>query len=214
MRWRDKAAVVAVAMDVQGADAARPYVRLANAQYATLVDTRNVLADVLGFKAVPNTFLVDEAGRFVRRATGREDVETWVQGGEPARAASAAAAPNRVSNAGRVRAVQELVAWIPDDGELRLHLADAHRAAGQPDAAEQAYREAIRRLPESSSAHFRYASLLLERSRKQEALRHLRRALELDPANYLIRKQIWAIENPDRFYAGEIDWAWQKKQSQ
>ena len=39
-----------------------------------------------------------------------------------------------------------------------------------------------------------------------------RRGLKLDPDNYVIRKQIWAVENPDRFYAGDIDTVWQREQ--
>ena len=43
---------------------------------------------------------------------------------------------------------------------------------------------------------------------KQGAIRRWREALAEDPANHLIRKQIWAVQNPDRFYP-EIDWDWQ-----
>ena len=39
-----------------------------------------------------------------------------------------------------------------------------------------------------------------------------RRGMQLEPDNYIIRKQIWAVQNPDRFYAGEVDYAWQKEQ--
>lgn len=46
--------------------------------------------------------------------------------------------------------------------------------------------------------------------KRDEALRHWREALALDPQNFLIRKQIWAVENPDRFYP-RIDSDWQKK---
>ena len=49
--------------------------------------------------------------------------------------------------------------------------------------------------------------------RTGEALGHWRRGLELDPGNYLIRKQIWAVENPDKFYAGDVDYDWQREQT-
>ena len=42
----------------------------------------------------------------------------------------------------------------------------------------------------------------------QTAIRQWREALAEDPANHVIRKQIWAVQNPDRFYP-EIDWDWQ-----
>lgn len=38
-----------------------------------------------------------------------------------------------------------------------------------------------------------------------------REALLLDPNNYTIRKQIWAVEHPEKFYP-EIDWDWQAEQ--
>lgn len=37
-------------------------------------------------------------------------------------------------------------------------------------------------------------------------------AIELEPGNYIIRKQIWAVQEPDRFYSGNVDYAWQKEQ--
>ncbi len=49
--------------------------------------------------------------------------------------------------------------------------------------------------------------------RTGEALAHWRQGLELDPGNYLIRKQIWAVENPERFYKGDVDYDWQREQT-
>jgi hypothetical protein len=48
--------------------------------------------------------------------------------------------------------------------------------------------------------------------RVQEALALWRRAVALEPENYVIRKQIWAVENPDKFYSGDVDYAWQREQ--
>ena len=39
-----------------------------------------------------------------------------------------------------------------------------------------------------------------------------REASVLDPDNYVIHKQLWAIENPERFYGERVDMAWQKEQ--
>ena len=36
--------------------------------------------------------------------------------------------------------------------------------------------------------------------------------MQLNPNNYLIRKQIWAVEHPERFYKGDVDYSWQKEQ--
>ena len=48
--------------------------------------------------------------------------------------------------------------------------------------------------------------------RTGEAVADWRRALALDPDNYIIHKQIWAVENPERFYDGDVDYDWQKHQ--
>ena len=39
-----------------------------------------------------------------------------------------------------------------------------------------------------------------------------REGIVLDPQNWNMRKQLWAIENPDKFYAGDVDYGWQKEQ--
>lgn len=66
----------------------------------------------------------------------------------------------------------------------------------------------------AAELRFQAAALLLSRGDPARALTMLRKALHFDPKNWLIRKQIWAIENPDRFYAGPVDYEWQKKQLQ
>ena len=49
-------------------------------------------------------------------------------------------------------------------------------------------------------------------NRIDEALKLWRLAVEKDPSSYVIRKQIWAIENPEKFYDDEVDYDWQKDQ--
>ncbi len=46
----------------------------------------------------------------------------------------------------------------------------------------------------------------------QEALDYWKEGIKIDPKNYIIRKQVWAIEHPDKFYSGEINYQWQKTQ--
>ncbi len=57
---------------------------------------------------------------------------------------------------------------------------------------------------------FKEGRKALERGDREEALGLWRRALELDPDNWIVRKQIWAVEHPELFYP-EIDTAWQKE---
>ena len=60
---------------------------------------------------------------------------------------------------------------------------------------------------------FREGLRLYQRGDLDPAVASWREALALDPGNYIIRKQIWAVENPDRFYTGEVDYAWQREQT-
>jgi len=39
-----------------------------------------------------------------------------------------------------------------------------------------------------------------------------RQGMELEPDHWNMRKQLWAIEHPDRFYDGKVDYDWQRVQ--
>ena len=52
---------------------------------------------------------------------------------------------------------------------------------------------------------------LLDAGREKDAVALWREALKLDPDNFLVRSQIWAIEHPEHFYP-VIDREWQEKQ--
>ena len=61
-----------------------------------------------------------------------------------------------------------------------------------------------------ADAHFQAAIALLQQEKKQEAVALLEEAVRLDPQNWLIRKQLWAIDAPEAFYKGEVDYGWQE----
>ena len=61
-------------------------------------------------------------------------------------------------------------------------------------------------------ARFRLGLVLLEVGKKEEAMAEWRKALALDPQNWIIHKQIWAVEHPDKFYEGDVNYGWQKAQ--
>lgn len=69
--------------------------------------------------------------------------------------------------------------------------------------------DALRR--ELSDTKFALGVEYLRQDRTEEALALLQRALELNPDNFVIRKQIWAIKYPKKFYP-TIDWEWQREQ--
>lgn len=63
-----------------------------------------------------------------------------------------------------------------------------------------------------ADAIFQRAIALLKQGKREDAIAELKRAYVLDPKNWLIRKQLWAIENPGMFYDGKVDYRWQKEQ--
>ena len=63
-----------------------------------------------------------------------------------------------------------------------------------------------------AAARFELGLVLLESGKKEEAMAEWRKALALDPKNWIIHKQIWAVEHPDKFYDGAVDYGWQKAQ--
>jgi len=81
--------------------------------------------------------------------------------------------------------------WIEMDGDALQPLSAAEKEA---------------------DARFQLAIVLLEQKRHEEALAELKRAVKLDPENWLIRKQLWAVESPEAFYEGDVDYGWQKRQ--
>lgn len=192
----------------------QPYVELARASFPVAVDPGDLFGQAFGLKAIPVTFLVDEVG-IVRLSGGGPNRELLAQIEEileeplsPVRGQApelpwAAAKPD----------LDQKVAEAPDDWPSRLALGrllsnEGHRA----DAVKQ-FEAAARIRPQESSIHFAWGLALLDQGDKESALAKLKQARDLDPSNWRIRKQIWAIEHPDKFYTGKSpDYAWQKAQ--
>ena len=165
---------LAVAVDTQGPDVARPWVERAAATFPVAVDAENKLGALLGYTVVPTGVFVDEQG-----------IVRHLQAGD-----FSARDDNAVARVDRFLA--------GDAGVLaELNVQSSNRLK----PLEQ----------ELVDAKVRLASELLARGQQEDALAALDRALELDPDNYLIRKQRWTIRNPERFQP-TIDWDWQKEE--
>ena len=63
-----------------------------------------------------------------------------------------------------------------------------------------------------ANSYFREGLALHREGKIEEALAVWRKGMDLEPDNWIIRKQIWAVENPDKFYEGRVDFDWQKEQ--
>jgi tetratricopeptide (TPR) repeat protein len=97
---------------------------------------------------------------------------------------------------------RELIEWVTTGSIPQSWIQTDRRAAPRnltPDEVE-------------ADARFQLAIVLLERGKRAEVIAELKRAFRLDPQNWIIRKQLWAIEHPEAFYEGDVDYGWQKKQ--
>jgi hypothetical protein len=67
--------------------------------------------------------------------------------------------------------------------------------------------------PRDASIPFLWALVLLHQGQRDAALAKLKAARDLDPQNWRVHKQLWAIEHPDKFYNGETpDFGWQQEE--
>ncbi len=163
-----------MAVETQGADAARPWVEEAGATYPVAVDQSSLLGRALDFKVVPNGVFLDEQGTIRYAKYGGfsvdqpEDVET----------------------------IQKLI-----DGEI-TEMAPTDTEA--PYTLSPVEKQLI-------ETRLRLGSELLARGESEGALAEWQKALEMDPENFVIRKQIWAVRYPEKFYP-TIDFDWQGEQ--
>ncbi len=165
-----------MAVETQGAQAARPWVEKAGATYRVAVDQNNVLGRVLEFKLVPNGVFLDEQGTIRYAKYGDfsvdrpEDIET----------------------------IQKLI-----DGEMAEQASTDTEAPYVLSTVEKQLIE----------TRLRLGSELLARGETKGALAEWQEALEMDPENFVIRKQIWAVRYPEKFYP-TIEFDWQAEQLQ
>lgn len=75
----------------------------------------------------------------------------------------------------------------------------------------QAVDRALQGPPDAAMAAFQEGVRLLHVGRTRNALEAWLRAFELDPTNFVVRKQIWHLLYPQKFEP-EIDFAWQRAQ--
>ncbi|MEI8041675.1 MAG: redoxin family protein [Verrucomicrobiota bacterium] len=205
--------ILSVAVDVQGAKVVRPYVEKAGVTFSVAVDESDVLGCAFGLKLTPVSILVDELG--IIRALGNgpkkdflAQIETILD--EPLSEAHTEPQAG-LSSSSKVK-LRKCIAASPDDWRARINLAVILVAEGDLAEATRQLAAAAQFKPEDAGVHFLTGQILLQQQKREEALASFRKARELDPANWRIRKQIWAIENPEKFYARpNPDYRWQKE---
>jgi len=197
-------------MDVQGADMVKRYVKEAGVTYTALVDENNVLGELFGVNYVPLHYIIDEFGIYrmkerdaqkIREFFEREKVDQEL-------VVKAAPAPSMYD----VEKLKAIVAGNPGSANTHLMLGDALAQQGKYAEGIGEYKKAVELDPESAEGPFRIGRIMLRQGKKDTALVELRKALKLDKNNWIIHKQIWAIEHPEKFYQGKVDYDWQKRQ--
>ena len=104
-------------------------------------------------------------------------------------------------NVGDKETLMMLEKWLSDPDYNAVLLRDIKRP-----------NEPVAQTLSEATARFQLGLVLLESGKEQEAMAEWRKALALDPENWIIHKQIWAVEHPDKFYNGDVDYGWQKTQ--
>jgi len=199
-----------VAIDLQGADAARPYVEKAGVTYTALVDENNVLGELFGVNYVPLHYIIDEFGIYRMKERDSQKIAEFLKKEKVNMDLVVRAKPApSMYDVSRLKAIVER---HPDNANARLMLGDALVQQGKYEEGIGEYRKAMELEPKSAEGPFRIGRTMLKQGRKDEALAELKNALKLDADNWIIHKQIWAIEHPEKFYEGNVDYDWQKEQ--
>jgi tetratricopeptide (TPR) repeat protein len=184
--------------------------------FPTAIDRLGVLGRTFDFDVVPNCLFLDEAGviRFlhiggfeVRRPEIVEQVDALLHadfaGGEQP--------THVVQEPLDIELLRAEVALRPEEAALHHALGEALFRAGRAGEATDAFRRASELDPSDWSAAFALGTALYQLGDRDGALHWWRTARERDPANFTVRKQIWRVEHPEKFYP-TIDPDWQREQ--
>ena len=206
--------MLSIAVDVQGPKVVRPYVEKFGVTYPVAVDASDIFGQAFGLKAIPVTFLVDEVGIVRLRGDGpspalMEQIEAILKEPQTSVRGQSPQFPAAVTRAD----LEQRLAATPNDWNSRLALARLYDEEGQPASAVAQLEAATKLRPRDSCIAFAWGLVLLHQGEKDAALVKWKQARDLDPENWRIRKQIWAIEHPEKFYTGDSpDYDWQKEQ--
>jgi tetratricopeptide (TPR) repeat protein len=191
-----------------------PYVEKFGATFPVAVDTADVFGHAFGLKAIPVTFLVDEVGIIRLQGGGPSaGLLRQIEGILAEPLAQSRGTMPQLANVQSRSALETKIAGEPDDWRSRLALAQLYDASQMYSEAIAQLEAAARIQPREGAIPFLWGLVLLHRDQRENALIKLREARDLDPENWRIRKQIWAIEHPEKFYTKDSpDFGWQKEE--
>jgi hypothetical protein len=185
--------VVAVAMDV--AEAARPWIEAAKPDYPCLIDASHHVADLYNMVNVPQAVWIDEAGRIVRPPENAGSSDAFRDMDRVTKKMTA----EQIKERERTKAtyVAALRDWVAKGAasEFVYGAAEARARLRLPDAAIG-----------EAHAHFRLAQHLLRLGKREEAAAHFADASRLHPDSWTIWRQA-AEKDSTGLAAGPEFWA-------
>ena len=169
-------AVVAVAMDV--ADAARPWIEAAKPDYPCLIDRNHHLADLYNMVNVPQAVWIDEAGHIVRPPENAGSSDAFRNMDRVTKQMT----PEQLKERERTKStyVAAVRDWV-SKGAASAFVYDAAQARARLRLPDSAIAEA--------HAHFRLAQYLLRQGKSDEAMAHFSDAIRLHPESWTIWRQ-------------------------
>ena len=194
-----------VALDTDGADAARPFVEAATPEHPTLLDAAHVTDELFGFVNVPNGVWIDEEGTLVRPAEPahpgpsplRESIASLDLSSLPPLLADVLAETRRIRTAPE-EYVAALRDWVEHGAGSRFALPPdevVRRSQPRPSGVAEA------------AAHFELGQHLHRTGHPDAAVGHFREAHRLQPDNWTYRRQAWhfvapGLQGPNDVYEG------------
>lgn len=211
--------LIGVAMDATGGEAVRAFAEQARVTFPVAVDSADCLWDLLGFDHIPNGYYVDERGVIRYLKIGGFDIreslcakivddllsEKWSK--KPLRI------PERpkLTFKKEIAELTQQLKSVTRGVEKRLRLADLLVKTGQYRKAGKEYDTVLAHHPRNPRALFARGVAFHREGKIVQALSFWKRAFAQDPSNWVIRKQIWALEFPQHFYP-RIHFDWQNEQ--
>ena len=185
--------IVTVAMDTEGAEAARPWVEAAQPAHPSLVDRAHVVGELFGITNVPSGVWIDESGAIVRppetaypRRPNYQDQEVPPNASAADAAAIAEVKKLRTEAEKYVSALRD---WVEHGARSRYALAPEEvLRRSRPRPVEEA----------RAAAHFELGQHLHRLGRAEDAVRHFREAYRLQPENWTYKRQAWNLLGPDQ----------------
>ena len=179
---RDDFMIVAVAEESGGAEAARPWIEEANAQYWCLIDREHRVGELYGLTNVPQAVWIDEHGRIARppETAGSSNTQRHMDRKTYALPPEIRAAKDAAKSA----YMDAVKAWVRT-GQHALPGDQAKR--GLPHITPQIAQ---------AQAHFRLGVWLRRHGRQAEGDRHMENASRLHPESWCIWRQAAELAEP------------------